>query len=182
MVTFLSSSPELSKREHTSYVFKLFRLCLGYLVPEPPIVSFGPPNRSGAEIDLAEVTEPLQSFLLTSSAEQNIFLSAESFSSCVKMLANFGDKALQTSCDPWSSVDFHGRAKIHADLTKAYEDVIVAANVETEADVTLSTWSTEELLPEKKHPAQRPRIDLGQTSKAVNAKACDPFFSSWCWR
>ena len=35
------------------------------------------------------------------------------------MLADFGDKALQPSYDPWASVDFHGRAKIHADLTKA---------------------------------------------------------------
>ena len=38
MVTFLSSSPELSKREHTSYVFKLCCLCLGQVAPELPNV------------------------------------------------------------------------------------------------------------------------------------------------
>ena len=67
--------------------------------------------------------EPLRSYLLTKSADQNILLSFESNSSCVEMLAEFGDRALQLSYDPWSNVKFHGRAKIHADLTKSYEDV-----------------------------------------------------------
>ena len=39
MVTFLSSSPELSKREYTSSVFKLCCLCLRHVVPELPNVS-----------------------------------------------------------------------------------------------------------------------------------------------
>ena len=33
IVSFLSSSAELSKREYTSYVFKLCCLCLGLIVP-----------------------------------------------------------------------------------------------------------------------------------------------------
>ena len=82
-------------------------------------MSLGSPNRSFAGVDLADVIEPLQGYLLSSSSEQNIFSSAECISSCVEMLAEFGDRALQTSFDPWASVDFHGRAKIHADLTKA---------------------------------------------------------------
>ena len=76
--------------------------------------------------------ELLQSYLLTSSAEQNIFSSADSISSCVEVLAEFGDRALQTSYDPWGSVVFHGRAKIRANLRKTYRDVRVAANVEME--------------------------------------------------
>ena len=88
------------------------------------------------------------------------------------MLAEFGDRALQPSYDPWASVDFHGRAKIHADLTKAYKDVRIAANVEEDADMTLSSGSLEKLLPQRKRPAQRPRIDLSKTVKAVTAKTC----------
>ena len=34
MVTFLSSSPELSKRDSISHVFKLCCFCLGHIVPE----------------------------------------------------------------------------------------------------------------------------------------------------
>ena len=61
MVTFLSLSPELSKREFTSYVFKLCCLCLlGHVVPELPNVTLGPSSRSGTQIDLADVIEPLQ--------------------------------------------------------------------------------------------------------------------------
>ena len=91
--------------------------------------------------------EPLQSYLLTSSSEQNIFSSAECIYSCVEMLAEFRDRALQASYDPWASVDFHGRVKIHADSTKAFKDVRVATNVGTDADVTLSSGSPEKLLP-----------------------------------
>ena len=172
MVTFLSLSPELSKREYTSYVFKLCCLCLGHVVPDLPSVSLGSPNRSVAGVDLADVIEPLQSYLLGSRLEQNIFASAECISSCIEMLAVFGDRALQPSYDPWASVDFHGRGKIHADLTKAYKDVRIAANVEADADVTLSPGSPEKLLPQWKRPAQGPRIDLSKTSKADAAKTC----------
>ena len=88
------------------------------------------------------------------------------------MLAEFGDKALQPSYDPWASVDSHGRGKIHTDLTKAYKDVRIAGNIEADADVTLSSGSPEKLLPQRKRPAQGPRIDLNKNSKAVSAKSC----------
>ena len=172
MVLFLSLNPELSKRECTSYVFKLCCLCLGHIVAELPNVSLGSPGRNCSVIDLADVIEPLQSYLLTCRANQSIFVSADSFSSCVEMLAEFEHKALQPSCDPWASVDFHGRAKIHADLKEAYKDVRIAANVETDADVTLSSGSPEKLLPQRKRSAQGPRIDLSKTSNAVAAKIC----------
>ena len=170
MVTFLSSSPELSKREYTLYVFKLCCLCLGHVVPELPNVSLGSSNRSVAGVDLADVIEPPQSYLLSSPSEQNILSSAECISSCVEMLAEFGDRALQPSYDPWASVDFRGRVEFYADSTKVYKDVRIAANVETEVDVTLSSGSPEELLPQRKVPAQRPHIDLSKTCKAVVAK------------
>ena len=171
-VTFLSLSPELSRREYTSYIFKLCCLCLGHVVPELPSVSLGSPNQIGAGVDLADVIEPLQSYLLSGSLEQNIFASAECISSCVEILAEFGDQALQPSYVPWASVDFHCRASFHADLTKAYKDFRIAANIETDADVTLSTGSQGKHLPQRKRPAQEPRIDLSKISKAVAAKAC----------
>ena len=173
MVTFLSYSPELSKREYTSYVFKLCCLCLGDIVPELPNVSLGSPNLNVAGVDLADVIGSLQSYFLSSTSEQNIFVSAECILSCVEMLAEFADRALQPSYDPCASVDFHGRAKKYADLIKAYEDVRIAANVETDADVTLASGSPEKLLPQWKVPAQRPHIDLSNTSKAVVAEAFD---------
>jgi len=88
------------------------------------------------------------------------------------MIAEFGDRALQPSYDPWASVDFHGRAKIHDDLTKAYKDVRIAANIGADVDVTLSSGSPEKLLSQRKRPAQGPGIDLSKTSKAVAAKSC----------
>ena len=172
MVTFLSSSPELSKREYTAYVFKLCCLCLGHVVPEMPSVSLGSPDRDSSAVDLSDLIEPLQSYFLTCNTEQSIFSSADSISSCVEVLADFEDKALQHSYDLWAGVDFHGRSKVHADLTKAYKDVRVDTSVGMGADVTLSSESPEKLLPQRKRPVQRPRIDLNKTSKAAAAKSC----------
>ena len=129
-------------------------------------------------MDLADVIEPVQSCFLSSSSEQNIFSSAEYIYSCVEMLTEFRDRALQPSYDPWASVDFPGRVKTHADSTKAYKDVRFATNVGSDADVTLSSWSPEKLLPQRKRPTQSPRIDLSKTSKAVAAKACNSNFRS----
>ena len=61
------------------------------------------------------------------------------------MLTEFGDRVLQPSYDSWASVDFQGRVKSHADLTKTYKDVKVATNVGTDADVTSSSGSPEKL-------------------------------------
>ena len=130
----------------------------------------GSSSRSGTEIDSADANEPLQSYLLSSSPEQNIFLSAVSISSCVEVLEEFGDRALQPSYDPWATVDFHGRAKIHADLTKTYKDVRVATNVEKDADVTLSSEGPQNILPQRKVPAQRRRIDLSKTLRLLLQK------------
>ena len=176
MVTFVSSDPELPNRDYTSYVFKLCCLCLGHIVPELPNASLGSPDRSSSAIDLADVIEHLQSYLLTCNTEQNFFLAADSIFSCVEMLAEFGDKALQPSYDPWATVDFHARSILHADLTKTFKDVKVATNVGT--DVTLSSGSPAKLLPQRKQPLQGPRIGLTQTSKAVAAKTCVSKLSS----
>ena len=73
---------------------------LGHVVPELPNVSLGSPSQSVTGVKLADVTEPLQSYLLKSSWERNIFSSAESVSSCVEIIAEFGDKALKPSYAP----------------------------------------------------------------------------------
>ena len=84
IITFLSSSPELAKQEQTFHVFKLCCLCLGHVVPKLPSVSLGSPGKSTAKVHLSDIIEPLHSYLLGSIAEQNIFTSAESISSCVE--------------------------------------------------------------------------------------------------
>ena len=167
MITFLSSSPELAKREQTSHVFKLCCLCSGHLVPELPSVSLGSPSKSAAEDDLSDIIEPLQSYLLSSSAEQNVFTSAESISSCVELL----DRAIQSCYDPRASVDFLGKSQIYADLTKAYKNAKIASNVETGVKDCVSPETPDKLAPQQCQPAAKPRIDVGKTSKAAAAKA-----------
>ena len=155
MITFLSSSPELAKRERTSHVLKLCCLCLGQVVPKMPAVSLGSPAKSASEVDLSGIVEPLQSYLLGSRAEQNIFTSAESISSCVELLDEFGDRAIQPCYDPWASVDFYDKSQIYADLTKAYKNVRVASNVETGVEVSVLPETPDKLAPQRHQPAQK---------------------------
>ena len=172
MIIFLSSSPELAKREQTAHVFKLCCFCLGHVVPKLPSVTLGCPSKSAAEVDLSDNIEPLQSYLLSSSAEKNIFTNAESILSCVELLDLFGDKAIQLCCDPWACVDFHDKSQIYADLTKVYKNVRLASNVETGVEVNVLPETPAKLVPQQRQPAQKPRIDVGKISKAAAAKAC----------
>ena len=68
-------------------------------------------------------------------------------------------------------MDFHGQTQIYADLTKAYKNVKVASNVETGVEFNVSPETPDKLAPQRCQPAQRPRIDVGKTSKASAAKA-----------
>ena len=70
---------------------------------------------------MSDIIEPLPSYLMSSSAEQTIFTSAESISSRVELLDEFADKEIQPGYDSWHSVDFHDKCRIYADLTKPYK-------------------------------------------------------------
>ena len=171
MIIFLSSSPELAKREHTFHVFNLCCSCLGHVVPKLPSVTLGCPIKNAAQTDLSEIIEPLQSYLLGSSAERNIFTNAESNSSCVELLDEFGDKAIQPCYDPCASVDFHNKFQIYAVFSKAYRNVRLASNVETGVEVSVSPETPNKLAPQRHQPAQKPRVDVGKNSEAAGAKA-----------
>ena len=94
-VRFLPSSPKFSQREYTSYVFKVCCLCLGRVVPTLPAVSLDWPDKNAAGVDFSDVIESLQSFLLGSISEEKFFTSVGSISSCVELLNDFGETALQ---------------------------------------------------------------------------------------
>ena len=151
-----------------------------HVVPKLPSVTLGSPGKSAAGVDLSDIIEPLQSYLLSISAEQNIFTNAESISSYVELLDEFGDKAIQACCDPWASAVFFDECKIYADLTKAYKNVRLPSNVETGVEVSVSPEFPDKLASQRRQPAQKPRIDVGKTSKAAAAKACISKLRSSC--
>ena len=47
----------------------------------------------------------------------------------------------------------------------------LALNVETGFEVRVSPETTDKLAPQRRQPAQKPRIDVGKTSKAAAAEA-----------
>ena len=119
MVSFLSSCPELSRREYTWELFNLCCLCLGHVAPKLPDVSLGSSKVGVTSVDLLSVVEPIQGYLLNGDAEGNFFTDPGSISSCMELLETFSDSALQCGYNPWESVDVHGYEKIRAELGKS---------------------------------------------------------------
>ena len=123
MVSFLSSCPELSRREYTWDLLKLCCLCLRHVSPKLLDVSLGSSKVGVTRVDLSSVVEPIQGYLLSSDAEGNFFTDPASISSCMELLETFCDSALQCDYNPWESVNVHGYEKIQAELEKSYKAV-----------------------------------------------------------
>ena len=163
MVSFLSSCPELSRREYTWDLFKLCCLCLGQIVPKMPDVSLGASKVGVTRIDLSSVIEPIQGYLLSSDAEGNLFTDPASISSCMELLETFSDSALQCDHNPWESVNVHDYEKIRAELEKSYKALRVASDVESSSSLSEPVFVSERLPEQRRRPAQRPRIDISKT-------------------
>ena len=163
MVSFLSSCPELSRRQYTWDLFKLSCLCLGHIVPKLPDVSLGSSVVGVTSVDLSSLVEPLQGYLLSSDAEGNFFTDPGSIASCMELLETFGDCALQCDYNPWEFVNYHGYEEIRTELEKSYKAVRVASDVESFASLSEPVFVSERLPEQRRRPAQRPRIDISKT-------------------
>ena len=166
MVSFLSSCPEMSRRESTWDLFKLCCLCLGHVAPKLPDVSLGLSKVGVTRVDLSSVVEPIQGYLLSGDAEGNFFTDPGSISSCMELLETFSDSALQCNYDPWESVNVHGYEKIRAELEKSYKAVRVASDVESSSPLSEPVFLSEKLPEQRRRPAQRPRIDISKTHQS----------------
>ena len=78
MVSFLSSCPELSRREHTWDLFKLCCLCLGHVSPNLLYVWLGSSKVGVTSIDLSSVIDPIEGDLMCCDPEGNSFTDPES--------------------------------------------------------------------------------------------------------
>ena len=163
MVSFLSTCPEMSRREYTCDLFKLCCLCLGHVAPKLPDVSLRSSKVGVTKVRLSSVIEPIQGFPLSSGAEGNFFTDPGSISSCMELLETFSDSALQCDYNPWESVNVHGYEKIRAELEKSYKAVRVASDVESSSSLSEPVFVSERLPEQRRRPAQRPRIDISKT-------------------
>ena len=163
MVCFLSSCPEMSRKEYTWDLFNLCCLCLGHVAPKFPDVSLGSSKVGVTGVDLSSVIEPIQGYLLSGDAEGNLFTDPGSISSCMELLETFSDSALHCDYNPWESVKIHGYEKTRAELEKSYKAVRVASDVESSSSLSEPVFVSERLPEQRRQPAQRPRIDISKT-------------------
>ena len=163
MVSFLSSCPQLSRREYTWDLFKLCCLCLRHVAPKLPDVSLGPSKVGVTSVDLSSVVESIQGYLLSGDTEGNFFTDPGSISSCMELHETFSDSALQCNYNPWESVDVHGYEKIRAELEKSYKALRISSDVESSSSLSEPVFVSERLPEQRRRPAQRPRIDIIKT-------------------
>ena len=126
----------------------------------------------------SDIIDSLRSYLLGSSAEQNIFTSEESVLSCVDLLDVFADKAIQAKNDLWPGVDFEDKSEIYADMTKAYKTMRIAFIFETIVEVGVSPEAPDKFAPQRRQPAKNARIDVGKTLETAAAKVLSVKFRS----
>ena len=77
-------------------------------------------------------------------------------------------------------MDFHNKSQIYAGLSKSYKNVRLALSVEMGAGFSMSPETPDKLPPQRPQAAQKPRIDVGKTSKAAAAKALAVKLRSSC--
>ena len=143
MVSFLSSCPELSRKEYTWKFFKLCCLCLGHVSPILPDVSLGSSKVGMTNVDLSSVIEPIQGYLLSCDSEGNFFTDPQSISSCLELLETFCDRDLQLDYNPSESVIVHEHEKARAELEKSYKVEGVASDVESSSSLSEPVFVSE---------------------------------------
>ena len=163
MVFFLSSRPELSRREYTWDLFKLCCLYLGNVAPKLPDVSLGSSKVGVTSVDLSSVIGPIQGYLLSGDSEGNFFTDPGSVLCCIELLETFSDRALESDYNPWESVDAHGYENIRAELENLYKTVTVASDVESSSSLSEPVFVSEKLSEQRCRPAQRPHFDIRKT-------------------
>ena len=138
-------------------------LCLGHVAPKLPDVSLGSNKVGVTRVDLSSVVEPIQGYLLSGDAEGNFFTDPGSISSCMELLETFSDSALQCDYNLWETVNVHGNGKIRPELEKSYKAVRVASDVESSSSLSEPVFVSRRLPEQRRHPAQRPRIDISKS-------------------
>ena len=128
-----------------------------------PDVLLGLSKVGVARVDLSSVVEPIQGYLLSGDAEENFFTDSGSISSCMELPERFSDSALLCDYNPWESVSVHGYERIRAELEKSYKAVRVASDVGFSSSLSEPVFVSERLPEQRRHPAQRPRIDISKT-------------------
>ena len=104
VIDFPSALPALKERKHISHVFRLSCSCLTNQAPSLPTVSFG--NISTSNLSRRSI---------------DVILTVQSLST---LCLDFGETGLDPSYDPWQSVDYFGRSKIHKKLSASYKRLL----------------------------------------------------------
>ena len=105
----------------------------------------------------------MQVYLLSCDTAGKFFTDPESISTCLELVETFCDRAVQSDYSLWESIDVHGKEKIGAQLEKSYKAGKVASDVESSSSLSEPAFVSDKLPEQRRHPAQRPRIDIGKT-------------------
>ena len=170
VVDFMCNLPAVRERHHILHLFKLSCLCLTDKSSAMPVVKFGDVSTDNLSCRSIDVILPVQSFLATLPQSVLVCTSDSAVEDFLTLCVDFGDAGLDSTYDPWKSVDYFNRSRIYKKLSSSHKDI-----VEKEA----APWTPRVRSPDKTatelvnlRPSKRVRTQLcfGTVSKSEVAR------------
>ena len=146
----------------TMTLLHLSCICLGHGNLDLAGVNFVLSIVIGDDADLSERVDPVQSYLLSSKSESNMFNNASSKADCVELI-DFCRTANEPVFIPWTYVDFFSKDEILKVLMKCYKEIRVAAAVDGD---TSDVSNPDALCIKSSLPAQFLKIDVSKVTSA----------------
>ena len=155
IIIFLPGYPELVRKTKIMTMYRLSCLCLDHGKLDLPEDNFGLIGWSCEGPDLLETIETVQSYLLSSNPDCNIFTNAFSISECMEMIGSFARTVVESGYNPWTYIDFFDGNGFLKELVKCYREIRI-----NEVDgETLDVSALDALCNPSPLPAQPPKID-----------------------
>ena len=124
VVDYLVAHPGLQFRQHLAHIFKLTCLCLTSCSAETPVVKFGSINSASPSCKLGEVIYPVHSYAANVPGCLESCTNAEALIEFSSLESRFGCRGFPNTYDPWTSVDWFGRASLLRKLEGSYSALL----------------------------------------------------------
>ena len=146
---------ELCRKSKTLTMSRVSCYCVSQLPHVLPAAQFAAAVSCSEDPNLSKSSEPVPSYMLSCSPENNNFTDPDSIISCVDLLDKLASTVLQTGFFAWFRVNIHDNEVILKALMSGYPG-IDTAGVD---DPNLALDAPETLCPQNPVPNQPPRIN-----------------------
>ena len=161
----LCGFPEMCSEEKAVKEFRLSCLRIDHFSPVLPNVNFRAAVSPFSDPELSEVIEPVQSYLLSHSVENNYFTDPKSIIECVELLNASACSALHSGYDVWTYIDICAKEHILKYLVSSCKTI---QSAECADRTNLNISAPETFCVQNVIPRQPPMIDSAKVKSVVH--------------